>query len=276
MARLTLKAGQTQLTPAQQAKVDQFLAARMQGQLATDPIDEDAAEALLCRAYEAVKLTPPERVLWVDSPLAMVALLTENSEICFVDEVYRERISGWAWDAVHQSAEIASLNLETLRSGADYQIRDVVRRVPWTSGNWVAHSFASRVRSAVEQTMREQTALPLQQALEGDAHWPSGIRRGWHEWYEEHVLWMSVSAFTDAAYLTYCRFLHDFVAPNHARWLAQFNELVSGYWCGATLAIVVRHPKQYVRDAEGRLHSASGRCLTASSCLLTSFSELTV
>ena len=43
--------------------------------------------------------------------------------------------------------------------------------------------------------------------------------------------------------------------------LARFNELVSGYWLEQERAFVVRRPKVLGRDAVGRLHSATGKCM---------------
>jgi hypothetical protein len=53
---LQLHPEQQALTPAQEAAVARFAAERIQAQLATSPIDESAAEALLTHAYEVAGL----------------------------------------------------------------------------------------------------------------------------------------------------------------------------------------------------------------------------
>ena len=52
-----------------------------------------------------------------------------------------------------------------------------------------------------------------------------------------------------------------YLAPNDVHALACFNQMVSAYWLGQEVAVIVRRPRLLVRDEQGRLHSASGRCL---------------
>jgi hypothetical protein len=61
--------------------------------------------------------------------------------------------------------------------------------------------------------------------------------------------------------LTLSYFSATYLAPNEAQSLARFNELVSGYWLGQEVALVVRHPNILALDPAGRLHSATGPCL---------------
>jgi hypothetical protein len=71
----------------------------------------------------------------------------------------------------------------------------------------------------------------------------------------------SVRAYEAAPTLAYFRFFDTYLEPNEAHALAHFNEQVSGYWLGQEEAILVRRPKVFSRDAQGRLHSATGKCL---------------
>jgi hypothetical protein len=71
----------------------------------------------------------------------------------------------------------------------------------------------------------------------------------------------SVRAYEVAPTLAYFRFFDTYLAPNEAHALAHFNEQVSGYWLGQEEAILVRRPKVLSRDAQERLHSATGKCL---------------
>ena len=70
----------------------------------------------------------------------------------------------------------------------------------------------------------------------------------------------SVRAY-DAPRLAFYHFFDVYLAPNALHALAQFNQLVSGYWLGQDVAVLVRRPKVLTRDHEGRLHSATGKCI---------------
>jgi hypothetical protein len=61
--------------------------------------------------------------------------------------------------------------------------------------------------------------------------------------------------------LAFYRFFDEYLAPNALHTLAHFHERVSEYWPGTEEAILVRRPRVLIRDAEGRLHSGSGKCL---------------
>lgn len=71
----------------------------------------------------------------------------------------------------------------------------------------------------------------------------------------------SVRAYASAEKLAFYCFFDVYLAPNDLHALACFNELVSGYWLGQDLAIIVRRPKVLSRDTAGHLHSATGRCI---------------
>jgi hypothetical protein len=75
-------------------------------------------------------------------------------------------------------------------------------------------------------------------------------------------IWSSARAYQDASWLTSCLFFARYYASNDLQPLAQFNQLVSGYWLGAEVALIVRRPRLLCRDAQGRLHSETGQCLT--------------
>jgi hypothetical protein len=57
------------------------------------------------------------------------------------------------------------------------------------------------------------------------------------------------------------RYFATYLAPNEASALAQFNELVSGYWLGQAVALLVRKPQLLAFDEAGRLHHATGPCV---------------
>jgi hypothetical protein len=71
----------------------------------------------------------------------------------------------------------------------------------------------------------------------------------------------SARAYYEADLLACCQFYATYLAPNDLQALLRFNEWVSGYWLGKDVAVIVRRPKVLARDAQGRLHSASGKCI---------------
>jgi hypothetical protein len=71
----------------------------------------------------------------------------------------------------------------------------------------------------------------------------------------------SVGAYSHARSLAFYRFFHEVFKKNKAIHLARFNEMVSGYCLGNKEAWVVCKPTFLERDAQGRLHSASGPCI---------------
>jgi hypothetical protein len=72
---------------------------------------------------------------------------------------------------------------------------------------------------------------------------------------------ISVMAYYEASWLALFHFYATYLEPNKLQALARFNQMVSGYWLGADRAIIVRRPQVLSRDAQGRLHNATGACL---------------
>src|SRR5579859_1740556 len=78
-ARLKLWKGQQELTPEQEAEARRFALERIKTHLATEPVDEQEAEAWLRQAYQVAGLAPPTRIHWLDGPLQLVdTLATAN------------------------------------------------------------------------------------------------------------------------------------------------------------------------------------------------------
>ena len=61
-----------QLTDQDRAKFPEYKEKWLKVGLCTDPADRDKAEYWARKAYEEVNLTPPDKVVWVDSPKAAV------------------------------------------------------------------------------------------------------------------------------------------------------------------------------------------------------------
>ncbi len=158
---LRFQPGQSALTSAQEAEARRFVDERIQAQLSTELVDEQAVEAFLRHAYQVAKLESPKRIHWLDGPLQLFAVLTLPS-----------------------------------------------------------------VGDSVRPSLRP-----------------------------------SVWAYDDASRLAFYHFFDVYLAPNDLHALAHFKELVSGYWLGQDVAVVVQRPKVLARDREGRLHSATGKCI---------------
>ena len=71
----------------------------------------------------------------------------------------------------------------------------------------------------------------------------------------------SVRAYQEAYALACLDFFATYLAPNDLHALAQFNQLVSGYRLGKEEALLVRRPRVLSLDEQGRLHSATGKCI---------------
>jgi hypothetical protein len=93
-----------------------------------------------------------------------------------------------------------------------------------------------------------------------DTDGPWEIDRIWAHYESEHETyrWLSLCAYDDAPHLAYLAYFHSHYALNQAHALAQLTPLVSSYWLGKTVALLVRKPIVLARDAAGRLHSATG------------------
>jgi hypothetical protein len=78
----------------------------------------------------------------------------------------------------------------------------------------------------------------------------------------EERVWSSVGAYYEASWLSGFSFLNGALAPNALQALAHFNQMVSGYWLGTEIALLVRRPNVLSLDARGRLHSPTGRAIS--------------
>lgn len=77
---LRLYPGQHALTTAQVVEAERFASERIGAQLSTAPVDETAAENLLCRAYAAARVAAPNSIHWLDGPLELVAVLAHEDQ----------------------------------------------------------------------------------------------------------------------------------------------------------------------------------------------------
>jgi hypothetical protein len=263
---LQLRLGQQELTTAQQKAARQFVEERVQAHLSTTAEDEPAAEALLAQAYTAAGLEPPYHFHWLDGPLELVAVLARTDAWHTVDEPYRERVPQCVWDdSVIDGEEIGMLGAVAAKS-----VDDHIR--------WVAHDVEERLKAtlgfqfvrAVWSSVGWRLSDPVRVAV-GERIWRAAaeeVGRPLTPWFRDTVwgalsysLWHAVSAYDQADDMADMLFFDTYYAPNEARALAQFTEYVSGYWCGKSVALLVRRPTLLTFDEMGRLHNTAGPCV---------------
>ncbi len=238
---LRLHPNQQALTPAQEAEARRFAAERIQAQLSTEPVDEQEAESFLRQAYAVARLPPPHTIHWVDGPLQLVAALAP------------QRGDASVRDSVRRSLEASvRANVET----------SVLKSV-WAS---VGENARERVRERVWDSMWDRLGKSAWVSVRASV-WDSGWERVWLSVRKSlrasvwKIVDASVEAYRIAPALAFYRFFDEYLAPNDLAYLAHFNERVSGYWLGHEEAIVVRRPHVISLDAEGRLHSATSKCI---------------
>jgi hypothetical protein len=250
---LRLRPGQRQLTPEQRVEASRLAAEYLQTQLSTRPVDEAVAVALLKQAYTAARLAAPCHICWVDGPMQLVAFWFPEG---FWDGVHEEPVKrDNFWDTITASAS---------ESVWDRAFRDVMKRVDARIGIHRSSSWDSSEYRAWDNIVDN-----LWRFIWRDVD-DRVLMHTWNIWKDRDDAWKSnvqdsrqasVMAYRYAPDLACYSFLDTDLAPNDLHALAQFNALVSGYWLGKEIAILVRRPTILSWDDNGRPHSATGRCI---------------
>ena len=228
-------------------------------------MDEPAAEALLAQAFTAAGLEPPHHVHWLDGPLELVAIRARDDRWHDVAEQYRERVPHCVWDdSAIDGDEIQLLGVAGAES-VDDRIRRVARDVKTRLKATLGVQFVRHVWNSVGWRLWD-VRVPV-----GEGIWRAAaeeIGRPLTPWFRSSVwgalsysLWLAISAYDQADDMADMQFFDAYYAPNEARALAQFTENVSGYWCGKSVALLVRRPTLLTVDETGRLHNAAGPCV---------------
>ena len=233
---LKIQSGQETLTPEQEAEARRFAEERIATQLSTEPVDEPEAEALLRQAYQVAGLPPPEHIHWLDGPLQFVAVLAplrveESSGASGKDSV-------WASVGTRVGSRVEYSIRASIGAWEDILERHLIR--VWTCGE---DTVWDSVKASVSASVGDCIRLSVEEAGGG------------------YRSWESIMAYSASAWLTRSRFFDVYLAPNDLHALAHFNELISGYWLGKKESILVRRPRLLARDAEGRLHSETGKAV---------------
>lgn len=267
---LRLHPGQHVLTPAQAAETRRFVREWITVQLSTEPVNEPEAEALLRQVYELAFLPPPKHIHWVDGPLQLVALLAPDQVEASVQESVnasvRESVDASVRESIYTASVRDSARYSRYADSAGYVehgIRDSlwaivkpgssVTNLPVLGKHSVRRSLYDSVLESVRDLQRDSPVwTSLGNSLEACVQ---------DSYFIERIVWNGVRAYNRASVLACYHFLDTYLAPNAAHALAPFNALVSGYWTGRELALLVRRPRVLALDQEGRVHSATGRCV---------------
>ena len=257
-AHVKLRPGQPTLTSAQAAEAERFAHARISAQLSTEPVDEGQAEALLHEAYQVAGLAAPPRLLWLDGPLELVSLFLPRSARASVWTSVGVRVRGHLGDSVYDylvqagvgasaGARVAALVRAKVQARVQTRVEAGVQA-------GVQANVEARVHASVEQSVYAPLEASVWESVEQSlgAGVPLGVRMS---------VSRSVWAYQAAPWLAGYRFFDTYLEPNELQALAQFNELVSGYWLGTEIALLVRRPRRLARGAAGRLHCATGTAL---------------
>ncbi|HEY7341388.1 MAG TPA: hypothetical protein VH591_10940 [Ktedonobacterales bacterium] len=246
---LHLHPSQLELTPAQAAEATRFAQERVVSQLSTEPVEESEAERLLLQAYIVAHLQPPTRILWVDGPLQLVQVVAQHM---------RERAWANVWDNMWASC-VRECQKSTTGERAWTSLAE--RSPGETRLGSLGQSVNESMRAIVEQSVWTNVWFSMYRSVREHVQEHMGDRKG-RLWARVRAgVLFSVRAYEDARMLAYYRFFDVYLAPNALHALACFNELVSGYWLASNDAVIVRRPRVLARDADGRLHSATGKCV---------------
>ena len=274
-AALRLQKGQQALTPEQEAAARRFAEERIRNQLDTAPVNEDQAEDFLWQAYAAAGLAPPQHIHWLDGPLELIAAVGRHDESVSVDDFFAERVAHCVWDDLLRDADEVNRLRTGIAESVDCRVRNVQRsvekrhRAEFGHYYWNEETLAAKIWRVVTAPALDRIKYTVGEALaravsnsftHPDTHRPWDIDSIWARYESDHETyrWLSLCAYEAAPHLAYLEYYHSYYWPNQAHALAQLTPLVSGYWLGRTVALVVRKPTLLSRDAAGRPHSTTG------------------
>src|SRR5262249_42507409 len=259
-------------------EADRFAAERVCVQLATEPVDEPAAEELLHEAYAATGLSAPGHVHWLEGPLELVAVLARGCPRAGVGDEFRDRVPNCVWDDVQLDADEIAYTRDgaagDVTASVDYRIRTLLREAHESARARMVLRSGRRAAADIGDLVRRRVVHPIWGAVRDRVGGRNGRAVGAaarctiSSWINggsfdiaEYSTWHGIRAYEEAVTLAHARFYDEYFERNHVHALARFNELLSGYWLGRAVALLVRRPRLLALDEEGRPHSATGRCV---------------
>jgi hypothetical protein len=259
---LRIQPGQQTLTPAQEAEARRFAEERIAAQLSTEPVDESEAERLLRQAYEVAGLRSPQHIFWLDGPLQLVVVRAPQYERASMEAlvgagVYdrvrakvRASVPGNVYKSLQRMSMFPSVHTRvhnsvsaSVHKSVGKNVLDSVYTSVFVS---VYTSIHTSIHTSVDTSVYNRVIGSVRYSLPISIHY--SVRDS---------VWASYTAHEFAFF----HFFDVYLAPHALHALAHFIELVSGYWLGQEVALLVRRPTVLARDSAGRLHSPSGKCL---------------
>jgi hypothetical protein len=243
---LKWRPGQRRLTRKQKAEVERCARAYYHDQLSTEPVDEQEVVACLQQVYEAAGRAAPQHIRWLDGPLQMVD--------AFDPDGASVRVGASIWDSV-EDALTDHLKADLWRIlGTD--LEDVL--------------WALAEDSIAEDSLATDVDLSMEHALGislGDRQWQNEWARP-EDGVKHNIRYAvggsvnaSVAGYATAFWLGYYHIFAVSFGLQPLQAFCRFNQLLSGYWLGSEVALLVRRPTVLALDAMARLHNASGPCI---------------
>jgi hypothetical protein len=139
------------LTHEQTARFPEFVEKWTRIGLSTEPADRPRAEAVIRLMYEAGGLTPPEKIIWFDNPMA-VCVEFRKTGVEPVRDVVRDVVQGAVWDAVQ----------DVVHGSVYSSVWNAVQGSVWDS---VCDSVWDGVRSTVQDAVQDAVQIAAYNAV---------------------------------------------------------------------------------------------------------------
>jgi hypothetical protein len=204
----------------------------------------------------------------------LIAAVGRNDKSIEIDDTYAGRVAHCVWDdLLRETDEISRLQTGIVES-VDGRVRSVERNVErrirakfglWWASERVAAQIWDLVARPVARRVKDLIGEAVARAVHDsfkhlNTNRPWNLDRVWARYEANHETyrWLSLCSYDAAPHFAYLEYFHSYYRPNQAHALAQFAQLVSGFWLGRTVALLVRKPVVLARDAAGRLHNEAG------------------
>ena len=247
------------LTPAQTARMPEWVEKWLAIGLSTEPGDMDAAEEAVRNLYASIKAPAPKVVLRMASPFgAIVGGLMAEALLQGSASAVRSQVESQVGDQVYSQVENQVWNQvrRQVWNQVRNQVWNQVRSQVWSQvEKQVESQVESQVWSQVRSQVGSQVWSQVRRQVESrvgnqvESRWSDSryqnLNAGWHAY---------VTFFRDVCGWeneTLAAYANDEILSQHASWT----------WWAPEVAAIVDKPDLLSRDAEGRLHSVTGPAL---------------